>query len=88
VPAMRWDNFLDAYPKSHLVVAWLHELQRTGEVRRQRLDALERVARALKPREDWASEAYSSPTRSNSSGRLFFTLPTSPPTSHASIAPP
>jgi hypothetical protein len=54
VPAMRWDKFLDAYPKSHLVVAWLHGHQRTGEVRRQRLDALEGVARALKPRGDWA----------------------------------
>jgi hypothetical protein len=37
------------------------------------------------PRTD--SEAYNSPTRSISSGRLFLTLPTSAPTSHASIAP-
>lgn len=35
-----------------------------------------------------ADSSYSSPTRSISSGRLFFTLPTSVPTSHASIAPP
>ena len=31
--------------------------------------------------------SQSSPTRSISSGRLFFTLPSSAPTSHASIAP-
>jgi hypothetical protein len=30
---------------------------------------------------------YNNPTRSIRSGRLFFTLPTSPPTSQVSIAP-
>ena len=54
MPAMGWDNFLDAYPRSHLVVAWLHGNQRVGEVRWARLDLLKRVATALEPRGDWA----------------------------------
>ena len=52
--AITWDRFLDAYPRSHLVVAWLHAPQRAGEVRRQWLDDLKGVATALKPRGDWA----------------------------------
>ena len=52
--AMTWDSFLDAYPRPHLVVAWLHGGQRAGEARRQRLDELKRAATALKPRGDWA----------------------------------
>jgi hypothetical protein len=54
VPVMTWDEFLDAYPRSHLVVAWLHVRQRTGEVRRARFDLLKRVATALEPVGDWA----------------------------------
>jgi hypothetical protein len=54
VPVMTWDEFLDAYPRSHLVVAWLHVRQRTGEVRRARFDRLKRVATALEPGGDWA----------------------------------
>ena len=54
VAAMTWDSFLDAYPRPHLVVAWLHGSQRAGEARRQRLDELKRAATALKPRGDWA----------------------------------
>jgi hypothetical protein len=54
VPVMTWNNFLDAYPRSHLVVAWLHVRQRTGEVRRARFDLLKRVATALEPGGDWA----------------------------------
>ena len=37
---MTWDEFLDAYPRSHLVVAWLHVRQRTGEVRLARFDPI------------------------------------------------
>jgi hypothetical protein len=54
VPAMTWNNFLDAYPRSHLVVVWLHGRYRTGEARRTRFDLLERVATALEPLGDWA----------------------------------
>jgi hypothetical protein len=54
VPVMAWDNFLDAYPRPHLVVAWLHARHRTGEARKARFDLLERVAAALEPRGDWA----------------------------------
>jgi hypothetical protein len=54
VPVMRWDSFLDAYPRSHLVVAWLYARQRIGDVRRARFDVLKRVATALEPRGDWA----------------------------------
>ena len=39
VAAMTWE-FLDAYPRPHLVVAWLHGAQWAGEARRQRLDDL------------------------------------------------
>ena len=52
--AMTWDKFLDAYPRPHLVVAWLHGWHRTGEERRLRLDDLKRAVMALKPRGDWA----------------------------------
>ena len=45
---------MDAYPRPHLVVAWLHGAQRPGEARRQRLDDLKGVTAALKPRGDWA----------------------------------
>jgi hypothetical protein len=51
---MTWDRFVDAYPRSHLVVAWLHGNQRTGEMRRAQMDLLKRVATALEPRGDWA----------------------------------
>ena len=51
---MTWDSFLDAHPRSHLVVAWLHGNQRTGEMRRAQMDLLKRVATALEPRGDWA----------------------------------
>jgi hypothetical protein len=54
VPVMTWDSFLDAYPRSHLVVAWLHARQRIGGVRRARFDLLKRVATALEPLGDWA----------------------------------
>jgi hypothetical protein len=54
VSVMAWDQFLDAYPRSHLVVAWLHVRQRTGEVRRARFDYLKSVATALEPGGDWA----------------------------------
>jgi hypothetical protein len=54
VPVMTWDNFLDAYPRSHLVVTWLHARQRIGDVRRARFDLLKRVAAALEPSGDWA----------------------------------
>ncbi len=54
VPVMTWNNFLDAYPRSHLVVAWLHGRYRTGEVRRTRFDLLKRAATALEPIGDWA----------------------------------
>jgi hypothetical protein len=54
VPIMTWDNFLDAYPRSHLVVTWLHARQRIGDVRRARFDLLKRVAAALEPSGDWA----------------------------------
>jgi hypothetical protein len=54
VAAMTWDSFLDAYPRPHLVVAWLHGWHRAGEERRLRLDDLERAVMALKPRGDWA----------------------------------
>jgi hypothetical protein len=50
VPVMTWRNFLDAYPRSHLVVAWLHGRYRTGTVRRARFDLLERVVTTLEPR--------------------------------------
>jgi hypothetical protein len=51
---MTWDSFLDRYPRSHLVVAWLHGRHRTGEARRARSDLLKRIATALEPRGDWA----------------------------------
>jgi hypothetical protein len=54
VPVMTWDNFLDAYPRSHLVVAWLRAPLRTGTARGARFDLLERVAMALEPQGDWA----------------------------------
>jgi hypothetical protein len=54
VSVMTWGNFLDAYPKPHLVVAWLHAHHRTNEVRRARFDHLKRVAGALEPCGDWA----------------------------------
>jgi hypothetical protein len=54
VPVMTWEKFLGAYPKSHLMVAWLHSRQRTGEVRRARFDLLKRIAMTLEPRGDWA----------------------------------
>jgi hypothetical protein len=54
VSAMTWDSFLDVYPRSHLVVAWLHGRHRTGEARRARFDLLARIATALEPRGDWA----------------------------------
>jgi hypothetical protein len=54
VPVMTWDNFLDAYPRSHLVVALLHGRQRTDQTRRARFDLLKRVAAALEPLGDWA----------------------------------
>lgn len=54
MPVMTWDEFLDAFPRSHLVVAWLHVRQRTGEVRRARFDLLKRVATALEPSGAWA----------------------------------
>ena len=54
VPEMTWDIFLDANPRSHLVVAWLHVRQRDDEVRRARFDLLKRVAAALEPRGNWA----------------------------------
>jgi hypothetical protein len=52
--AMTWDRFLNAYPRPHLVVAWLHGAQRAGEERRLRFHDLKRAAVALKPRGDWA----------------------------------
>ncbi len=51
---MTWDSFLDAHPRSHLVVAWLHGRQRTGRARRAQFDLLERIATALEPLGDWA----------------------------------
>src|SRR5450631_1562104 len=54
VPVMTWDSFLDAYPRPHLVVAWLHGRQRTGEARRARFELLTRLATALGPLGDWA----------------------------------
>jgi len=54
VPVMTWDSFMDVYPRSHLVVAWLFWRQRTGEARQARFDLLKRVAAALEPRGDWA----------------------------------
>ena len=54
VSVMTWDEFLDAHPRSHLVVAWLHVRQRTGELRQVRFDLLKRVATALEPGGDWA----------------------------------
>jgi hypothetical protein len=54
VSVMTWDEFLDAHPRSRLVVAWLHVRQRTGEVRRVRFDLLKKVATALEPGGDWA----------------------------------
>jgi len=54
VPAMEWDNFLDAYPRSHLVVGWLYGRQRTGTVRQARFDLLKKMATTLEPRGDWA----------------------------------
>ena len=51
---MRWDSFLDAYPRSHLVVAWLHGRHRTGTARWARLNLLKRMATSLEPRGDWA----------------------------------
>ena len=52
--AMEWDSFLDANPKPHLVVAWLHGTQRIGEVRQARFYLIKRAAAALEPRGDWA----------------------------------
>ena len=54
MPTKEWDNFLDAYPRSHLVVAWVHGRQRTDTAREARFDVLKRVATALEPRGDWA----------------------------------
>jgi hypothetical protein len=54
VPVMTWDSFLDAYPRPHLVVAWLHGRQRTGEARQARFELLTRLATALGPLGDWA----------------------------------
>jgi hypothetical protein len=54
VAAMKWNRFLDAYPRPHLVVAWLRGGQRAGEERMQRLDDLKRAAMTLKPRGGWA----------------------------------
>jgi hypothetical protein len=54
VPVMTWDSFLDRYPRSPLVVVWLHGRHRTGEARRARSDLLKRIATALEPRVDWA----------------------------------
>jgi hypothetical protein len=54
VAAMTWDSFVDAYPRPHLVVAWLHAGHRAGEERRLRLDDLKRAVMALNPRGDWA----------------------------------
>jgi hypothetical protein len=54
VPEMTWDSFLDVYPRSHLVVAWLHGRQRTGEVRWAQFDLLRRTATALELCGDWA----------------------------------
>ena len=51
---MEWDSFLDANPKPHLVVAWLHGTQRIGEARQARFDLLKRAATALDPGGDWA----------------------------------
>ena len=54
MPVMIWDNFLDAYPRSHLIVVWLHSRQRTEKTRRARFDLLKRVAMTLEPLGDWA----------------------------------
>jgi len=54
VPVMTWDSFLDAYPRPHLVIAWLHPRHRTGEARRARFDLLKRIAMELEPRGDLA----------------------------------
>jgi len=54
VSAMEWERFVYAYPRSHLVVAWLYGRCRTGEARRTRFDLLERVATALEPLGEWA----------------------------------
>jgi hypothetical protein len=54
VSVMTWNNFLDAYPRSHLVVAWLHGRHRTNKVRRARFDHLKRAAVALEPYGAWA----------------------------------
>jgi hypothetical protein len=54
VPIMKWEDFLDAHPRPHLVVAWLHATQRTGEGRVVSFDLLKRAATALDPRGDWA----------------------------------
>jgi hypothetical protein len=54
VPLRTWDEFIDAYPRSHLVVAWLHGTQRIREVRQARFDLLKRAAAALEPLGDWA----------------------------------
>jgi hypothetical protein len=54
VAAMTWESFLDAYPRSHLVVAWLHRRHRTGPARWARLNLLKRMATSLEPRGDWA----------------------------------
>ena len=51
---LTWDNFVDAYPRSHLVVAWLHGRQRIGATRQSVFSFLEGVATALEPRGDWA----------------------------------
>ena len=61
---LTWDNFVDAYPRSHLVVAWLHGRQRIGTTRQALFALLERVATVLEPHGDWtitdanASEIY------------------------------
>jgi hypothetical protein len=54
VPVVSWESFLDACPRSHLVVAWLPAQHRTGTVRKARLDLLKRMVAALEPRGDWA----------------------------------
>src|SRR3981189_2416115 len=54
VPVMKWEDLLDAHPRSHLVVAWLYATHRTGEGRVASFDLLKRAATALDPRGDWA----------------------------------
>src|SRR5260370_24436264 len=44
VPVMTWDSFLDRYPRSHPVVAWLHARHRTAGARRAHSAPLKRIA--------------------------------------------